>query len=154
MSLSLSLFLYIYIYGIWIGTVPALLSGDTPDTEWFKFNSNTSKADFDTTIANELYSHKNDDGSDMDQSEQVYKYIYSIYIYIRRRINVHTYTCVCHVYPYMILFIVCMFVLFFVYASMYVCIIKAVTRPRLEPQKTKKPNQRPLALRINSALPS
>ena len=32
--------------------------------------------------------------------------------------------------------------------------IKAVTLPRLEPPKTKKPYQRPLALRINSALPS
>ena len=32
--------------------------------------------------------------------------------------------------------------------------IKAVARPRLEPPKTKKPYQRPLALRINSALPS
>ena len=32
--------------------------------------------------------------------------------------------------------------------------IKAVTLPRLEPLKTKKPYQRPLALRINSALPS
>ena len=32
--------------------------------------------------------------------------------------------------------------------------IKAVTLPRLEPPRTKKPNQRPLALRIKSALPS
>ena len=31
--------------------------------------------------------------------------------------------------------------------------IKAEARPRLEPPKTKKPYQRPLALRINSALP-
>ena len=43
-------------------------------TEWFKFDGNTSKTDFNVTIANELYNHAGDDGSDMDKSELVYIY--------------------------------------------------------------------------------
>ena len=38
-------------------------------TEWFAFNGTQLKANFSQTLATELYSHKGDDGSDMDRSE-------------------------------------------------------------------------------------
>ena len=35
-------------------------------TEWFKFNDDTLRADFNSTVAMELYDHTNDAGNDFD----------------------------------------------------------------------------------------
>jgi len=40
-------------------------------TEWFKFDGSSSKADFNQTLAMELYDHSGDDGSSADAYEQV-----------------------------------------------------------------------------------
>merc|ERR1712113_559651 len=40
--------------------------------EWFQFDTETLKADFNVTVASELYDHSSErDGGDMDASEQV-----------------------------------------------------------------------------------
>jgi len=40
-------------------------------TEWFKFNTTTLKADFNRTIATELYDHAGDTGGNFDEYDQV-----------------------------------------------------------------------------------